>query len=168
MKANQESQQLVLDMGALEAHLLLLCLPYLEADEDRIFDDFSFIEEVKEKFKKLSDVMEKHVGGLALMAWNKAGEMASSVSVSCRATDVLLLAVAVTIIRCTIENLEGRTELITISRARAHKTFHQKILNLCSEGKVLLLNGATDDIELRNLLTVMNEKYSSNKSYWAK
>jgi hypothetical protein len=115
----------------LEEHSLQLSLPYLEAGEDRIFDDADFLGDIKKAPASLHCGMIEHAPEAAMEVWTLVDQSVSALTIPAKAADVLRLAVAVMVVRCVLENIRKPGEPISVSRSRSHPAFHSKLRDAC-------------------------------------
>lgn len=145
-------------LGLLEDQLLQIGLPYLEAGEDRIFDDADFLGFIKEMAASSNRAVSKFASQAAWEVWRAVDQRLSGLTINAKATDVLLLAVAVMAVRCTIENIERPGQPITLSRSRSHPTFYSKLKEACSVSGLPALFDLPDDSKLRSLASVLTSE----------
>ena len=142
-------QKLHFGLELLEDHLLNLCLPYLESDENRILFYEAFIANVKALATSIGAIMRERRVDATIEVWEDVERRVAALDASAKPVNVLLAAIAVAIVRQSLENRGSYPQPLTIFRTRAHAGFHRKLREVCDSFSDRLLSGASDDVELR-------------------
>ena len=144
-------RKLQFGLELLEDHLLQLCLPYLESDENRILFYEAFIANIKDLAASVGAIMRERRGNATIEVWDDIQRRVAALDASAKPVNVLLMAIAVAIVRHFLENLEGYTYPLNIRCTRAHPGFHRKLREVCDSFSDRLLGDAPPDVELRNV-----------------
>jgi hypothetical protein len=152
------AERLCFGLGLLEDQLVQISLPYLEAGENRIFADAGFLADIKKTAVGLERAISECAPESAMEVWNAVDQKLAAMTIDAKATEVVLLAVVVMAVRCTIENSGGLGNPITVSRSRSHPDFHPKLKEACDVSGFPALFDLSDDSKLCTLAAALRNE----------